>query len=254
MPRLQPVHGIPALSFGDAVVIADLHIGLESHLRSKGFHLVSRTDDMLGTLGRLSETHSRLIVLGDVKDAVPGRTKQESVEIPEFFRGLLDRFDRIDVVRGNHDTGLSDFLPDGVRLRPAKGFKVDGVGFVHGHRWPSEATMDSETLVMAHEHPAVMFRDGVGRVSTEPCWIRGRFLGTQDRYPRVPGDVIVVPAFNRMLGGSPANVVGGAFLSPILSDGLVDLDGCRLYLLDGVDLGPRSSLMVEGRDRGRWKK
>ena len=46
MTEIQPVYDIPALKVENCLVIGDLHIGVESHLRSKGFHLVSRTTDM----------------------------------------------------------------------------------------------------------------------------------------------------------------------------------------------------------------
>ena len=111
-------------------------------------------------------------VIGDVKDSVPGSIKQAYAEIPDFFERLFERFDIIDVVRGNHDTQIEEFLPSRVKIRPASGLKIGDVGFIHGHTWPSEDVMACDTLVMAHNHPAVMFRDGVGRQMTEPCWFR----------------------------------------------------------------------------------
>ena len=62
-----------------------------------------------------------------------------------------------------------------------------------------------------------------------------------------------MPAFNRMLGGSPVNVIDEDLLGPILNSGLLDLDDARLYLLDGIDLGRRSDLMIKGRDMSKWK-
>lgn len=255
MTDIQPVYGIPALMVDYALVIGDLHIGLESHLRSKGFHLVSHTRDMLDSIIEAAGDDARhLIVIGDVKDSVPGSTKQEYAEIPDFFEELSERFDTIDVVRGNHDTGIEEFLPGRVNIRPATGMTIGDVGFIHGHTWPSEEVMSSRFLVMAHNHPAVMFRDGVGRQTTEPCWLRGRFnTGSNDRYPKLPEGFIVVPAFNRMLGGSPVNTVGDELLGPVLNSGLLDLDDAHLYLLDGIDLGRRADLMIEGRRNGPWK-
>ena len=248
MTEIQPVYDIPALIVENCLVIGDLHIGVESHLRSKGFHLVSRTSDMHETILAAADDYvTRLIVIGDVKDSVPGSTKQEYREIPDFFE--------IDVVRGNHDTSIEEFLPGRVKIRPATGLKLGDVGFIHGHTWPSEDVMSCETLVMAHNHPAVMFRDGVGRRTTEPCWFRGRFReGAQDaRFPKLPKGFIVVPAFNRMLGGSPVNVIGEDLLGPVLNSDLVDVDNAHLYLLDGIDLGKRSDLMVTGKDYSRYK-
>lgn len=243
---VQPVYGETALMAGDALVIGDLHIGLESHLRRKGFNIVSRTEDMLERIEAAAEDADRLIVLGDVKDSVPGSTKQEYTEIPVFFDSLCDLFDKVYVVRGNHDTEIEEFLPGRVVIAPAAGMVLDGTGFVHGHTWPSAEVMACRTLVMAHDHPSVMFRDGVGRRTTEPCWLRGRFKeACSERYPVLPQELIVVPAFNRMLGGSPVNVSGEELLGPVLNSGLVDLDDARIYLLDGVDLGRRADLMVD---------
>jgi hypothetical protein len=256
MMDLQPVYGIPALKADNYLIICDLHIGVESHLRSKGFHLISHTSDMhKAILDAADDDISRLIVLGDVKDSVPGSTKQEYAEIPDFFESLFERFDTIDVVRGNHDTMIEEFLPPRVRIRSASGIKINGVGMVHGHTWPSNEVMDCETLVMGHNHPAVMFRDGVGRQMTEPCWFRGKFSETSDdKYEALPQNFIVVPAFNRMLGGSPVNVIGEDLLGPILNSGLLDLDNANMYLLDGVDLGRRSNNMISGRENSRFKQ
>lgn len=253
--EIQPIYGIPALKTGNSLVIGDLHIGVESHLRAKGFHLVSHTEDMhRAILEAADDDINRLIVIGDVKDSVPGSTKQEYREIPDFFESLFERFDMIDVVRGNHDTQIEEFLPGRVKIRPATGLKIGDVGYAHGHTWPSAEVMSCETLILAHNHPAVMFRDGVGRQMTEPCWFRGHFAKESDeRYPQLPFSFIIVPAFNRMLGGSPVNVIGEDLLGPVLNSDLLDLDNAHLYLLDGIDLGRRRDLMISGKDRAKWK-
>lgn len=255
MMDLQPVYGIPALKADTNLIVGDLHIGVESHLRSKGFHLISHTSKMYDSLIEAAEDDvNRLIVIGDVKDSVPGSTKQEYAEIPDFFERLFERFDIIDVVRGNHDTQIEEFLPSRVKIRPASGLKIGDTGFIHGHTWPSAEVMDCKTLVLAHNHPAVMFCDGVGRRTTEPCWFRGSFNATSDeRYPVIPERFLVIPAFNRMLGGSPVNVIGEGLLGPVLNSGLLDLDNAHLYLLDGIDLGKRSDLMIQGRENNRFK-
>lgn len=253
--EIQPVFGIPALKVGSALVIGDLHIGVESHLRSKGFHLTSHTSAMSESILEAADDDvNRLIVIGDVKDSVPGSTKQEYVEIPEFFEGLFERFDRIDVVRGNHDTLIEEFLPPRVRIGPATGIKLDAVGLAHGHMWPSKEVMDCDVLVLAHNHPTVMFKDGIGRCTTEPCWMRGTFKTNSDpRFPVLPRSFIVIPAFNRMLGGSPVNSRSDELLGPVLNSDLLDLDNSHLYLLDGIDLGTRFDLMTDGRSLGPGK-
>ena len=210
---IQPIYGIPALRVNDSFVISDLHIGVETHLMKKGFHIASRTEDMYDCILENSEGCDHLIVLGDVKDAVPGSSKQEFREIPNFFERLKERFDNIDLVRGNHDTNIEEFLPEGIRVRPSTGMVIDGVG----------------------------------KQTTEPCWMRGKFRSGCDRYQEFPESFIVIPAFNRMLGGSPMNVVNETFLGPLMNNDYLDLDNAHMYLLDGIDLGKRSDIMVNDR-------
>ena len=250
MKDIQPVHNVPALRVGNTLVIGDLHIGVETHLMRKGFHLETRTWDMFDSIIGIDNV-SRLVVLGDVKDSVPGSSKQEYREIPEFFERLLERFDIVDVVRGNHDTNIEEFLPSRVRVGPASGIVIDDVGLVHGHTWPSRKVMGSKVLVTAHNHPTVMFRDGIGRTITEPCWVRGKFTGELDKYDCMPESFIIIPAFNRMLGGSPVNLKGQDLLGPIMNSDISDINSARIYSLDGIDLGTVESLEVNTEKRRR---
>jgi metallophosphoesterase superfamily enzyme len=98
-----------------------------------------------------------------------------------------------------------------------------------------------------------MFRDGVGRQVSEPCWVRGRFNDMpSDRYDALPKSFIIVPAFNRMLGGSPVNIIGEPLLGPIMGGDLLDLGNATVHLLDGLDLGKLSDLMIKGSDRSNF--
>ena len=244
---IQPIYGVPALRADNIAVITDLHIGLETHLVSKGFHIETRTENMFDTIMELDDDISRLVVIGDIKDSVPGSNRQEYREIPEFFERLLQRFDIVDVVRGNHDTNIEEFLPSRVRIAPASGLLIDDVGFIHGHTWPSDKVMNCNTLVMGHNHPTVMFMDGIGRTFTEPCWVRGPFKGKSEKYPVIPKNYVIVPAFNRMLGGSPVNIEGGTLLGPLMNSDLADLNNATIHLLDGIDLGTMSNIIVKDK-------
>jgi len=251
---VQPVSDTPALKIDDILVITDLHIGVEAHLGKKGVHLTSRTDDMFDTIVKAAGTDvRRIVILGDLKDSVPGSTRQEYREIPSFCDRLLEHFDEVDIIRGNHDTSIEDFVPGAVHIFPASGTAIGDVGLIHGHVWPSADVMSKDTLVMGHEHPTVLFKDGVGAHMSEPCWLRGEFVqGDNTRYEKLPKRFIVVPAFNRLLGGSPINAIGSQLLGPVLNSDLVDLDGAHVYLLDGLDLGNRRDLMVEDRRIRKW--
>jgi hypothetical protein len=106
--------------------------------------------------------------------------------------------------------------------------------------------MSKRALVMAHNHPAVLFRDGVGHTTTERCWLRCRFKeGAHARYPELPEEVIVVPSLNRSLQGSPVNLICGHQIGPLFGKGMIDLENAQAYLLDGIHLGSVKSLMVK---------
>ena len=252
--EIQPVYEVPALRLDKALVIGDLHIGVEAHLGAKGVHITSRTSDMLDTILGIEERINHIIILGDLKDSVPGSTRQEYREIPRFCDKLLENFGRVSIVRGNHDTAIEEFIPPEVKVFPATGVVYGEAGLVHGHTWPSDDVMAQKVLITCHEHPTVLFRDGVGAHLSEPCWLRGRFKapGEKCRYSKLPESFIVVPAFNRLLGGSPVNEMETPMLGPVLNSDLVDLDDAGIYLLDGVYLGRRGDLIVKDRQFRRW--
>lgn len=227
--------------------VGDLHIGIEADMRFRGVIVPSQTHRMEKELKDLAEGVDRLVIIGDVKHQVPGSTKQEHIEVPRFFNGLLNHYPRIDLVKGNHDTDIERMLPSRVVVHDQGGFVLDDVGFVHGHAWPSEEVMSSRLLVMGHNHPAVIFEDGLHHNQVERCWVRCRFRSTGERYSRVPEEAIMIPAFNRSLGGGPVNLEGPRMLGPLLSNQLVDLENGQVYLMDGLLLGTVSSLRVKRR-------
>jgi putative SbcD/Mre11-related phosphoesterase len=236
----------------DMVCVGDLHVGLESELRSKGVHVPSQTHRMERELISLSPGRDRLILIGDIKNKVPGSSQQEYAELPRLFRSLKRHYREVDVVRGNHDTNIEDFLVEGVNVHPSTGFRIGDVGFVHGHTWPSPEVMASRTLVIGHNHPTVALEDSLGNVSKEPCWVRFKLKETaHKRYVELPDEVIMVPAFNRSLGGSPVNIERGKLLGPLFSEEMVDLKKAKVYLPDGIYLGTIGSLMVKSRSRVR---
>jgi putative SbcD/Mre11-related phosphoesterase len=247
---VTPIIDHPALRVlaEDQVIFCagDLHIGLEDEMRSKGVIVPSQTDKMLEELLSLAEGCDRLVLLGDVKHQVPGTSDQEHSELPRFFHSLAKAFGEIDVVRGNHDVGIEDIFFTGVHIHPSTGFAIGDVGFVHGHIWPSNVVMAKPTLVMAHNHPAILFRDGVGHVTTERCWLRGGFKEeAHARYPELPDETVVMPSLNRSLQGSPVNLIGGRQIGPLFGKGMIDLESAQVYLLDGIHLGSVKSLMIK---------
>ncbi|QLH75381.1 MAG: metallophosphoesterase [Methanomassiliicoccales archaeon] len=226
----------------------DLHIGLEHEMSTNGVHVPSQTAKMEKELLLNAPGHDTLMLIGDVKHMVPGSSRQEHREIPRFFRSLLRSYNSVEIVKGNHDTDIEDMLPDGVIVHPPSGCVLEGVGFVHGHTWPSVEVMYSKVLIMAHNHPAVMFEDGLKTNTIERCWVRAPFkVARTERYPRVPEEVIMLPSMNLSLRGSPVNFERPKMLGPLFSNDLIDMDNAKVYLLDGVYLGLVGQMRVERR-------
>jgi putative SbcD/Mre11-related phosphoesterase len=249
--EVSPIPNRPVLDMigtKKLICAGDLHIGLENEMKVRGVHVPSQTFRMEQELVSLAKGHDGLVLLGDIKHRVPGSSKQEYAEIPHFFQELKKAYGEVHIVRGNHDTNLEAMLPEGIEVHPATGFTIDDVGFVHGHTWPSPEVMSKKILIMAHNHPAVVFEDNLHTNQTERCWVRCRFReSANQRYLELPDEVIIVPALNRNLGGSPINFEEPKLLGPFFSQDLIDLDEARVYLMDGVYLGKVGDLKVKRR-------
>lgn len=228
MPSIEPVFGRRALLLeGRALLVADLHIGVEYELEKKGIRIPSQWKDMVEEILSIKEESGAdvLIINGDLKHSIPSE-RWEFRDLRLFFREIRHAFDEIHFVKGNHDGGIQYQLPSWVYMHPGAGFVFSDAGIFHGHAWPSEEVMNSEVLIMAHMHPALSFTDSIGNSQTEPCWIKGRYAGKE---------LIVMPAMNRFYGGAPVN--DRKFLGPVLKSADFDAENAEIYLLDGTYMG-----------------
>ncbi|MXV63692.1 phosphoesterase [Natronorubrum sp. JWXQ-INN-674] len=157
--------------------------------------------------------------------------------------------DGIALGQGEDDRdGHGDDTRDGER----NGHGDRTVGVCHGHTWPAPAALECDVLCLGHEHPCVRLEDEVGGSRVERAWLRGRLDPTpfRDRaaYEGLswledstvePPRIVVLPAFNDLVGGTWVNVPNQSFLSPFLPAGIADGEA---YLLDGTRLGPYESI------------
>jgi len=244
---LEPIPDRPAILADDALVVADLHIGLEEELLEKGVVIPSRAEILGRRLLDLADRRGadRLIILGDVKHLVPKMASRERRDVYVFFRDLASRFKEIYVAQGNHDGILRSIVPRSIRFRSPYGFRLDDVGFCHGHAWPYKKVMEAKTLLMGHNHPAVAFKDKLGSRVIQPCWMRAPFARSHRRYPKLPKEAVVVPAFNELCGGMPVNDLRARFLGPLFKEKLLSVDEASIHLLDGTHLGRLGDIKVE---------
>jgi putative SbcD/Mre11-related phosphoesterase len=238
-----PVYGTRALKIGCALVVADLHIGIESELRRRGVSVPSQArvieKDLIALIKRTDA--DELIILGDVKHNIPSTSLQEHKEISRLIRAI-GKHAGVTVIKGNHDGGLENFLQG---LSILDYLEVEGVLLAHGHSWVKSKSIDAEAVILAHSHPAAAFVDEFGRTIKEPAWIRGEFNEKIRDHYTVKGlpQFIVMPAFNPLISGMAFNRDSERrLLGPYFNSEIIDLDEAHAYLLDGTDIGPISGL------------
>jgi putative SbcD/Mre11-related phosphoesterase len=243
----QPVPGERALVVVEddrrVLVAADLHMGLERRMADEGWHMPSSTSGIVARLQTLLETHEIdvLALVGDIKDSVHTASRQEESELPEAIGTLADGVDEIHLVKGNHDGDLEAWVPyrRHLTIHGGRGVRLGLLGLCHGHTWPEMDVVNSQVLVLAHNHPSVEFTDRLGHRLREPAWFRARLVRetAAERYGEADPEVILMPPFNELLSGTPLNRPGYGGLGPMLARGLVNLEDAEVYLVDGIHLG-----------------
>ena len=240
----QPVPNETALYLKkqQLIIIADLHIGIESQLEENGLHIPSQTPRMTKRLLALITTYhpKQLIILGDVKHTIPQITIQERHDVKQFLTTIAQKIP-IHIIPGNHDGNIARLLPDNATLHPSNGYKKDTLGFLHGHTWPNEKLLTCTYLLLGHTHPTVKLTDRLGFSSYEPCWVKGTLKPKplKKQYPTAKNpNIIIMPAFNPLCGGVAINKEPP--LGPLTK--LINPTKTNLYLLDGTALGTITTL------------
>jgi len=254
--EMKFVTGMPALLVGRTLVVADLHIGVEYEYYKSGIRIPSNTEHMkkdLETLIKQTKAN-RLLILGDVKHKVPGMTRQELREIPDLLYSLATKI-KVDVIPGNHDSGLKDLIPNSVSLHSSRGFKTEDCFFFHGHAWPSQEFLKANYVLVGHEHPQIEFVDSLGYRFFEPVWIRTKLdrekLRKKYKLPKSLPELIILPRFNRLSGGismnRPIKDIEKAHETYHTGIGTLvrsaKISSAKVYLLDGTFLGELKNLL-----------
>jgi len=235
----QPIPNKPALflSRKKILVVADLHIGIENELRELGVYVPSQTSTITQRLIHLIEKYNpkEIILLGDIKHNIPSSTIRERKDVEKFI-DTIESYATIHILPGNHDGNIGKLLTSSVTLHPSDGFVFEDMGFIHGHRWPSQKIMQCKQIIMGHTHPTIMLTDRLGYKMYEPCWIQGNFIvdKLKERYSNSKKpSVLIMPAFNPLCGGVAANKE--TLVGPISK--IIDVPNAQVYLLDGTALG-----------------
>ncbi|ANF23003.1 metallophosphoesterase [Thermococcus piezophilus] len=183
-----------ALKLGDAVIVADIHLGYEVSMAREGFYLPRIFHEVVRRLRSLLERErpKRLIINGDLKHSfIPEWREREELEA--FVGEVAPLVDELILVKGNHDVGTLWLRELGVEILDE--LELHGWMLAHGHK-----LVEGERFIIGHEHPSIRLRDEVGAIVKVPAFLLGE-------------DLVVLPAFSPWAYG---NDVLREILSPFL--------------------------------------
>jgi uncharacterized protein len=225
--------GKEAAVHADAVLISDLHLGMECSLFERGVRASDVSEKLAAkTIEVLGETRKKkLIIVGDAKERVVGIPREAKKYFDEV-RGHAE----IIVVKGNHDGGIEK-IP-GIEIVGAGGFAYRKLGVFHGHAWPGEEVMECSTVMMGHNHPQAKLAG-----EWKPVWVKAEpeKSNIEKKYPDYHRLIrlVLMPSFNPLLG---TNIVKSEGLGPVLRNKLFKLDTAIVYTLGGTKIGKLGEL------------
>ena len=196
----------------ETLVLADVHLG-----RSRTAPIEAPLDGITRQVTRIATLVEefdarRVVIAGDLLDAFdvvpPGVTERYRT----LEEQLANRNVSITLVRGNHDPLLSTVASTAVQESVLLGHTVVS----HGHAVPEHT---GDQYIIGHAHPAIRI-EGV----KYPCYLFGAqvFEGA---------DVLVLPAFSRLVRGTTINSLSG--------------DDCHAPLLQQTNLDAYRPLVVD---------
>ncbi|MBU0570408.1 metallophosphoesterase [Patescibacteria group bacterium] len=185
-----------------ALVISDLHFGIEESFQEKGFltprlnyrDAIERLEKIFAELSRKKQKTERIIITGDLKHEFGRISKQEWSEVIDFLRFLQKFVPEIILIKGNHDTILEPIAQwEKIKVQREFYFEKTHTIIVHGDVIPlSSQFQSSEKVIIGHEHPAIGLREG-GKTEKYKCFLKGSFESKT---------VIVLPSFNAFSEGT----------------------------------------------------
>lgn len=239
-PGILAVSDMPLLYIEEfrALVAADIHLGFEEYMAEKGVYLPrvqlkKVLEYMERSLGLVRA--DTLIIVGDVKHLFDRLGRRESKDLSEFFTYTSNRFSRILLVKGNHDTFVHS-ISKKYSVEVYDQLRMGNILFIHGHRDDLDNVErgNVELIIMAHEHPSISLKDPVtGYSSKFPCFLAAPL--------REGWKVLVLPAAGLYQSGTPVTTSPEGYLSPILRNRalLADAKPYAIVEKDGVFELPR---------------
>ncbi len=179
------------------LVVADLHIGYELELSSKGIRVPPHEERVAREIVRLGEeTGSQvLVLLGDVKHRVAGYSWRDAIGVRRFVGMVGSSFEEVVVLPGNHDGGISELLAGLAKIEDSRGIRIGDYWVMHGHTWPHPDCLSARTIVIGHTHPTLRVRSEDGAVRTR---VHLLLEGTRSRLAR---ELASRPGYGQLVEG-----------------------------------------------------
>jgi len=195
------------------LVLADLHVGRDE-TSGVSFPLGER-DDLLERLGSLLARFEpeTVVIAGDVIHPFDRPSAGILDTLARIEESCLDAGARLKLVTGNHDVTLATAwdgdLHDAAVIEIAGDDATDDdetgrIVVCHGHEEPTER---GDGYLIGHVHPTIEIEG-----DRRPCFLYG-----ENTYRG--GDLLLLPAFNRLAPGVVVNDMStDAFGSPLVTD------------------------------------
>jgi len=231
---METVYRDRAVLVGETLVLADTHFG-KGAASNVEFPL-GAGEDAVDRLGDLLDRFdpAEVVLAGDVFHSFDYVPDSAGAALADLTRTVREAGARPVLVRGNHDTMLGEVWSGNLHGEYVVSDRDEGGGgsgdeggggsgagervvVCHGHEEPET---QADRYIVGHDHPTIVI-EGQKR----PCYLDGRgvYRGS---------DVLVVPPFNRLIGGVSVNGrIGTA--RPELSPLVTDVERFRPVVWDG---------------------
>lgn len=235
-PSMKIVAGLPLLFLEDvnALVGADLHLGIEAIMREEGTLAPhNQTDKMIDIfLKYLDDLKPEYLILnGDVKHSFKEPSKIENRDVKKFINEVSSKVSQVHIIKGNHDLFLSWAIQNfyNVKLHDEY-YQLERYFFVHGDKQlPEDIPKEVEFIIIGHEHPVLEARIRTMEKVRAHAFMMGPFMKSDKK-------ILVLPAFTDYSTGTSINPKNKTnLLSPILREDS-NLDKFEMFVLSDKEV------------------
>lgn len=231
-PQIEIIDALPILYLVDeeAMVLADLHLGIEAIMSEDGsFSPYNQTKELTKlVIDYLRVIKPKLLILnGDIKHSFHEPTKIENRDVKGFLEAISLYVKEIHLIKGNHDLFLSWAIKDIENVNfYEESFSKGQYYFTHGDKQlPESLPKEINYVIIAHEHPVFSSKINNLQKLKAPTFLLGPLNNKEAK-------LIVLPALSSYSVGNPIYPYHkDNLLSPILKENAI-LPEFELFVLD----------------------